>query len=271
MADRGPDTTISGERNVTDLSQFPITARWPAAHPDRIQLYSYPTPNGVKAAIALEEMALPYEAHTVPLGDEYVKSAAFTSLNPNGKIPAIIDPDGPDGTPFGLFESGAILLYLAEKSGRFLGETARERHEIQQWLMFQMGGLGPMMGQANVFYRYMPEKIEAAIQRYQAETARLFGVLDGQLAQSEYLAGDYSIADIANWCWARTAFWSGVDREPFPHLNRWIAQIEDRPAAQAGVKVPVDISELLGGSEAKNKAETFVRGARTIVTTGKDD
>ncbi|GLK53256.1 glutathione S-transferase family protein [Maricaulis virginensis] len=232
-----------------------------------IDLYTAPTPNGWKVSVMLEETGLPYEVHPVDLMKGQQKTPEFLALNPNGRIPVIVDREA-DLT---IFESGAILIYLAEKSGRFMPSDTKQRMAVLQWLMFQMGGLGPMMGQANVFYRYMPEKIETAIQRYQAETARLFGVLDGQLAQNEFLAGDYSIADIANWCWARTAFWSGVDREPFPHLNRWIAQIEDRPAAQAGVKVPVDISELLGGSEAKNKAETFVRGARTIVTTGKDD
>ena len=236
-----------------------------------IRFYFHPTPNPQKISMMLEASGLEYEVLPVDTRKGQQHDPAFRAVNPNGKVPAIVDTDGAGGTEVRVFDSNAILIYLAEKSGRFMPSDTKQRMAVLQWLMFQMGGLGPMMGQANVFYRYMPEKIEAAIQRYQAETARLFGVLNGQLAQNEFLAGDYSIADIANWCWARTAFWSGVDREPFPHLNRWIAQIEDRPAAQAGVKVPVDISELLGGSEAKNKAETFVRGARTIVTTGKDD
>ncbi|GGA20648.1 glutathione S-transferase [Salipiger profundus] len=244
MADRGPDTTISGERNVTDLSQFPITARWPAAHPDRIQLYSYPTPNGVKAAIALEEMALPYEAHTVPLGDEYVKSAAFTSLNPNGKIPAIIDPDGPDGTPFGLFESGAILLYLAEKSGRFLGETARERHEIQQWLMFQMGGTGPMFGQLGFFYKLGGAEIEdpRPRNRYINEARRLLGVVETALDGRDWIAGSYSVADMALAPWLRALDFYGAREvtgwHDHPNCVAYLERFLERPAVRTGLEIP---------------------------------
>ena len=234
-----------------------------------IDLYTAPTPNGWKASVMLEECGLPYEVHSVDLMKGEQKTDAFLKLNPNGRIPVIVDRGGGE---FAVFESGAILIYLAEKTGRFLPSDARRRSEVLQWLMFQMGGLGPMMGQANVFFRYMPEKIEAAIQRYQGEVARLFGVLDHRLADHEYLAGDYSIADMANWCWARTAFWSGVDAEPYPHMRRWIDQIEARPAATRGVKIPFDITELLTGKQAEDDAQdSFAERARSLVNTGKDD
>lgn len=232
-----------------------------------IDLHTAPTPNGWKASVALEELGLPYTVHSVDLMKGEQKTADFLKLNPNGRIPVIVDREADD---FAVFESGAILIYLAEKTGRLLPSDLKGRSRVIQWLMFQMGGLGPMMGQANVFYRYLPEKIPTAIQRYQGETARLLGVLDAHLAGNEYLAGEYSIADIANWCWARTAAWSGVDREPFPHLNRWLAQIAERPAAQAGIKVPFDISALLGGTEGK-EAESFAEQARTMVNTGKSE
>lgn len=230
-----------------------------------IDLFTAPTPNGWKASVMLEELGLPYTVHSIDLMKGEQKDPAFLKLNPNGRIPVIVDREADD---FAVFESGAILIYLAEKTGRLLPADIKGRSRVLQWLMFQMGGLGPMMGQANVFYRYLPEKIETAISRYQGETARLLGVLDGQLADNEYLAGEYSIADIANWCWARTAAWSGVDRAPFPHLNRWIEQIGERPAAQAGIKVPFDISALLGGTEGKD-ARNFAEQARTMVNTGK--
>ena len=233
-----------------------------------IDLYTAPTPNGWKASVMLEETGLDYTVHAIDLMKGEQKAADFLKLNPNGRIPVIVDRQADD---FAVFESGAILVYLAEKTGRFLPADAKGRSRVMQWLMFQMGGLGPMMGQANVFYRYMPEKIETAIQRYQGETARLFSVLDGHLAHHEYLAGDYSIADMANWCWARTAFWSGVDRAPYTHMNRWIEAIEARPAAQAGIKIPFDISEMLGGDKETGKADTFAQQARTIVNTGKED
>lgn len=233
-----------------------------------IDLYTAPTPNGWKASVMLEECGLPYEVHTVDLMKGEQKADSFLKLNPNGRIPVIVDRDAND---FTVFESGAILIYLAEKTGKFLPADAKSRSQVMQWLMFQMGGLGPMMGQANVFFRYMPEKIDVAINRYQGEVSRLFGVLDRRLADHEYLAGAYSIADMANWCWARTAFWSGVDTAPFVHMNRWIAAIDARPAALKGVKIPFDITELLTGQgEDKSASETFAENARTLVNTGKD-
>lgn len=232
-----------------------------------IDLYTAPTPNGWKASVMLEEVGLGYKVHHIDLMKGEQKLPEFLRLNPNGRIPALVDREADD---FAVFESGAILVYLAEKTGRLLPADAKGRSRVMQWLMFQMGGLGPMMGQANVFYRYLPEKIETAIRRYQGETARLFGVLDGHLADREYLAGEYSIADIANWCWARTAFWSGVDRAPFENMNRWIDVIEARPAAQAGIKVPVDLSEMLGGDSRTGKADAFAKQARTIVNTGEE-
>lgn len=184
------------------LSDFPITTRWAPTRPDVIQLYSFPTPNGIKVSLALEEMGLDYEAHTVTLADADVKSSEFLSLNPNNKIPAIIDPNGPDG-PIGLFESGAILLYLSDKSGKFGGETARERAVITQWLMWQMGGLGPMFGQMGFFVRYAGSAIEdpRPRQRYVDEATRLLGVLEKELATRDWIAGAYSIADMAIGPW----------------------------------------------------------------------
>jgi glutathione S-transferase len=233
-----------------------------------IDLYTAPTPNGWKASVMLEECGLAYEVHTIDLMKNEQKADSFLKLNPNGRIPVIVDRDAHD---FAVFESGAILIYLAEKTGQFLPADAKSRSQVMQWLMFQMGGLGPMMGQANVFFRYMPEKIDVAINRYQGEVSRLFGVLDARLADHEYLAGAYSIADMANWCWARTAFWSGVDTTPFTHMNRWIAAIEARPAALKGVKIPFDITELLTGQgEGKSAADTFAENARSMVNTGKE-
>lgn len=235
-----------------------------------IDLYTSATPNGWKASVTLEELGLPYQVHAIDLMKAEQKTPEFLAMNPNGRIPVILDRDADD---FTVFESGAIMIYLAEKSGRLLPADAKGRSRVIQWLMFQMGGLGPMMGQANVFYRYMPEKIEVAIKRYQGESARLLGVLNDRLEGHEYLAGDYSIADIANWCWARTAAWSGVELEPFTHLRRWIDQIAERPAAQAGIKVPYDLAEMLAktkGSETDSAADRFAKGARTIVNTGED-
>lgn len=200
-----------------------------------ISLYTAATPNGYKASVALEEMALPYDVVAVDLGKGEQKTPAFLALNPNGRVPVLVD----DG--FAIFESGAILIYLAEKTGLLMPADTQGRSRVIQWLMFQMGGIGPMMGQANVFYRYFPEKIPAAIARYQGEGRRLFAVLDAQLAEHEFLAGDYSIADIANWCWVRTAKWSGIDLAGLPHLQRWIAAIAERPAVQRGVAVPETI------------------------------
>jgi len=198
-----------------------------------ITLYTAATPNGWKVSIALEEMGLPYDVRVIDFASNEQKSDWYLKINPNGRIPALSD----DG--FELFESGAILVYLAEKTGRFLPREARGRSRVLQWLMFQMSGVGPMMGQANVFLRYFPERIEAAIDRYQREVGRLFGVLDRQLADSEYIAGDYSIADIALWPWVSGYEWSGVSIDEFEHLQRWLALVGARPAVQAGRDVPI--------------------------------
>jgi GSH-dependent disulfide-bond oxidoreductase len=224
-----------------------------------IDLYTAPTPNGWKASITLEELGLPYEVHVVNLmaGDQ--KNPEYLKLNPNGRIPTIADRDE-DG--FAVFESGAIMIYLAEKTGRLLPTDRRGRSRVIQWLMFQMGGIGPMMGQANVFYRYFPEKIQPAIDRYQNECRRLFEVLDGRLAESEWLAGDYSIADIANWSWVRTHRWSGVSIDGLEHLQRWLAAMKARPACRRGVDVPFPLPAL--EDDAKD-AEAFAKGAATIL------
>jgi GST-like protein len=206
-----------------------------------IELYTAPTPNGWKISIALEELGLPYNAHLIDILKGVQKEPWFLAINPNGRIPAIIDRDADD---FGVFESGAILIYLAEKTGRLMPTDAKRRSLVLQWLMFQMGGVGPMMGQANVFFRYFPEKIRPAIERYQNEVKRLFGVLDGHLKNHEYLADDYSIADIANWSWVRTHNWSGVAIDDSPHLKRWLDAIAARPAAQKGITVPFEITTM---------------------------
>ena len=225
-----------------------------------LELYTAATPNGYKASVALEELGLPYEVRPINLSTLEQKTPAFLAINPNGRVPALVD----DG--FAVFESGAILMYLAEKTGQLMPADAKGRSRVVQWLMFQMGGVGPMMGQANVFFRYWPEKLQPVIDRYQGETRRLFGVLEGQLAQHEYLAGDYSIADIAHWCWVRSHSWSGVDIEPFPNLKRWVDAIAARPAAQRGITVPVPQRVV---TEADQKE--FVEHARKIVTSGKPD
>jgi glutathione S-transferase len=227
-----------------------------------IDLYTSSTPNGWKASVALEELALPYEVHAVSLSKGEQKTPEFLRINPNGRIPAIVDRDEGD---FAVFESGAILIYLAEKTGRLMPTDVKGRSRVIQWLMFQMGGIGPMMGQANVFFRYWPEKIQPAIDRYQHESRRLFEVLNGRLSESEYLAGDYSIADIANWCWVRTHPWSGVSVDGLDHLQRWLDAIGERPAVQAGVKVPVDMAALRKGDG--EGAKQVVESARSIVQT----
>jgi len=224
-----------------------------------ITLYTAATPNGHKASIMLEETALEYRVHPLALDRGEQKQDWYLQINPNGRIPAIIDHDADD---FAVFESGAILFYLAEKSGLFLPpempENAKVRSLVLQWLMFQMGGLGPMMGQANVFYKYAQEKIPYAIERYQKETRRLLEVLDTRLADNEYLAGAYSIADIANFAWARTANWSGVESRDLEHLSRWIEAIRARPAVQRGLDVPA--RDQLGESEG-----AFIESARQMV------
>ena len=226
-------------------------------------LYTAPTPNGWKASVALEELGLPYQVHAIDLLSGAQRAPDYLAINPNGRIPAIVDHEADD---FAVFESGAILIYLAEKTGQLMPADARGRSRVLQWLMFQMGGIGPMMGQANVFHRYFPEKIQVVIDRYQGESGRLFGVLDRQLADHEWLAGDYSIADIANWCWVRTHKWSGVDIGPFEHLQRWVAAIAARPAAQAGIKVPFDLEAMMAAT--RGGAETFARGGQTLVNMG---
>ena len=230
-----------------------------------IELYTAPTPNGYKASIALEEMKIPYNVHTIDLREGDQKKPEFLSICPNGRIPAIVDTDEDN---LAVFESGAIMIYLAEKSGKFLPTDVRGRSRAIQWLMFQMGGIGPMMGQANVFFRYFPEKIQPAIDRYQTEGRRLFEVLDKQLGENEFLAGDYSIADMANWSWVRTHGWSGIDIEGLDNLSRWMGAIKERPAALRGVKVPVDIAELMDAKREED-AQEFSRNAREMVLGAK--
>ncbi|HLY78312.1 MAG TPA: glutathione S-transferase N-terminal domain-containing protein [Caulobacteraceae bacterium] len=220
-----------------------------------IELFTAPTPNGWKISIALEEMALPYTVRPMSLSDNEQKQDWYVALNPNGRIPTIIDHDNDD---FVVFESGAILIYLAEKSGKLLPTDAKGRSRVIQWLMFQMGGIGPMMGQANVFYRYAPEKIPYAIDRYQREVLRLLGVLDRRLAAEEFLAGEYSIADIATWAWVRGYAWSGVTLDGLPHVQRWLDQIAARPAVQRGKDVPV-------APEVAERQEQTVDTARNML------
>jgi len=228
-----------------------------------IDLYTAATPNGHKISIALEELALPYTLHALDLASGEQKEPWFLAINPNGRIPAIVDRAEDD---FAVFESGAILLYLAEKTGRLLPHDARGRSRVVQWLMFQMGGIGPMMGQANVFFRYFPEKIQPAIDRYQGECRRLFRVLDGHLREHEYLAGDYSIADIANWAWVRTHRWSGVDIDDLPRLGRWRDQIRSRPAVQKGIAAPPSAIDRDADDE---QAQKFAAEARRMVEMGQ--
>jgi len=208
-----------------------------------IELFTAATPNGWKVAITLEELAIPYTVRALKLSSGEQKESWYTALNPNGKIPTIVDHAAND---FVVFESGAIQIYLAERSGALIGTTPQQRSQVVQWLMFQMGGVGPMMGQAAVFLRYAPEKIPFAIERYQREVRRLFEVLDRRLQVAEFLAGSYSIADIANWCWTHTHAFVGVDVDGLTHLQRWMTQIADRPAVQRGKAVPesVDLSQL---------------------------
>lgn len=203
-----------------------------------IEVYSWATPNGHKVHVMLEECGLPYRVHAVDIGAGAQFEADFLAISPNNKIPAITDPDGPDGAPISLFESGAILLYLAGKTGRFLPAGTRERYEVLQWLMFQMGGVGPMLGQAHHFRIYAPQKIDYAIERYTNEARRLYGVMDRQLARHRYIAGaEYSIADIAIFPWLRSWKNQGIDWNDHPHLKGWFDEIAGRPAVQRGVEV----------------------------------
>jgi GSH-dependent disulfide-bond oxidoreductase len=229
---------------MADLSAFPITARWPAANPDVIQLYSYPTPNGIKVSTMLEEIGLAYEPHLVTLSDADVKSPAFLSLNPNNKIPAIIDPDGPDGRPIGLFESGAILIYLAEKTGKLIGTTPEEKYRIIQWVMFQMGGVGPMFGQLGFFVKFAGAKVEDPVprERYIGEAKRLLAVVDGALEGKEWIAGEYSIADIALAPWLNALEFYGakplVGWDDLRNVPAYVERFWARPAAAAARNIP---------------------------------
>lgn len=231
---------------MTDLSDFPITQRWPAEHPDRIQLYSLPTPNGVKASIMLEETGLAYEPHLVDFGTDDQKSPAFVSLNPNGKIPAMIDPDGPGGQPLALFESGAILLYLAEKTGKFMPADPAGRWAAIQWVMFQMGGVGPMFGQLGFFNKFAGKDWEdkRPLGRYVAESKRLLGVMDGVLAGKGWFLGDaYTIADISMLGWVRNliGFYEAreiVGFDDFKNVAAWLERGLARPAVQRGLTIP---------------------------------
>ena len=200
-----------------------------------IDLYTARTPNGFKASVMLEEIGLQYTTHAIDIFGGEQKKDWFLKINPNGRIPAIVDREADD---FAVFESGAILIYLAEKTGRLMATDVKQRSVTLQWLMFQMAGVGPMMGQSNVFFRYFPEKIQPAIDRYQHESRRLFEVLDARLGESEWLARDYSIADIANWCWVRIHEWSGVSVDGLANLQRWVAAMDARPACQRGIGVP---------------------------------
>ncbi len=230
---------------MPDLSAFPVTARWPATHPERLQLYSLPTPNGVKVSIMLEEIGLPYEPHLVRFESNDQTSPEFMSLNPNNKIPAILDPDGPGGKPLALFESGAILVYLAEKTGRLMSSDAARRYETLQWLMWQMGGVGPMFGQLGFFHKFAGKDYEdkRPRDRYVAETKRLLGVLDRRLADRDWLAGDYSIADVATFPWVNNlvTFYGARELVGFDdhrHVGRALAAFLERPPVQRGLEIP---------------------------------
>ena len=231
---------------TASLSAFPITQKWPARHPDRIQLYSLPTPNGVKVSILLEEAGMPYEPHLVRFDASEQLSPEFLSLNPNNKIPAILDPNGPDGQPLALFESGAILIYLAEKSGRFMPADAAGRYETIQWLMFQMGGIGPMFGQVGFFHKFAGKDFDdkRPRDRYVAESKRLLRVLDERLASRAWIMGEaYSIADIATFPWVNNliGFYDAgglVGIADFPHVMRALNAFLARPAVVRGLKSP---------------------------------
>ncbi|THH36818.1 glutathione S-transferase [Aliishimia ponticola] len=229
---------------MSTLSDFPITRKWPPANPDIIQLYAFPTPNGVKVSIMLEELGLPYEAHRVTLSDADVKSPEFLSLNPNNKIPALIDPHGPDGAPIGLFESGAILIYLAEKTGKLTGKTGADKAKAIQWLMFQMGGVGPMFGQLGYFHKFAGREIEdpRPRERFITEAKRLLAVIEGALDGQDWIAGEYSIADIALAPWLNALEYYGtkdlVGWTDYPRTMAYLARFLERPAVKAGMNTP---------------------------------
>jgi GST-like protein len=231
---------------MPDLSEFPITARWPAQHPDRLQLYSLPTPNGVKVSIMLEEIGLPYEPHAIDIGKNETFTPEYLSLNPNGKIPAIIDPDGPDGAPLGLFESGAILQYLAEKTRMLLPADAARRYQTIQWVHFQMSAIGPMFGQVGYFHKFAGREItdKRPLQRYVAESKRLLGVLERQLDGRQWIMGEeYTIADISMLGWVRNliGFYGAgelVGFDAFTGVSAWLERGLARPAVQRGLEIP---------------------------------
>lgn len=231
---------------MTDLSGFQVATRWPARDIDRLQLYSFPTPNGVKISIALEELGLPYEAHLIDITKNETWTDHFLSLNPNGKIPAIVDPDGPGGKPLALFESGAILLYLAEKADRLIPADSARRYETIQWVFFQMAGVGPMFGQLGFFYKFAGKEIEdkRPLDRYANESKRLMGVLEGRLKGRQWIMGDeYTIADIATFPWVRTLrdFYQADDLiglSDFPETIEWLERCLARPASQKGLTIP---------------------------------
>jgi GST-like protein len=221
-----------------------------------IDLYYWPTPNGHKIPIMLEEIGMPYKVCPVNMlrGEQF--KPAFLKINPNNKIPAIVDRDGPGGKPFTLFESGAILQYLAEKSGQFMPREMRARYLVLQWLMFQVAGVGPMFGQCGHFLGYAPKKIPYAIDRYRNETLRLYGVMERKLKRAKYLGGDYSIADMATWPWVRVRWLHKIDIDEFPHVKRWYEAIEQRPAVQRGVAVLAEQMKI-GNPDAKARAALF--------------
>lgn len=231
---------------MSSIAAYPITRKWPAQHPDRLQLYSLPTPNGVKVSIMLEETALPYEAHLVSFERNEQNSPEFLSLNPNNKIPAILDPNGPDGHPIALFESGAILIYLAEKTGQLLTRNPAQRYQTLQWLMFQMGGIGPMFGQVGFFHKFAGREYEdkRPRDRYISESRRLLGVLEQHLQDKDWMLGNtYSIADIAIWPWVRNliGFYGAGDLvgiTDFANVQRVLTQFLERPAVQRGLLIP---------------------------------
>ena len=231
---------------MTDLSAFPIATRWKPRHPDRIQLYSFPTPNGVKVSIALEELGLPYEPHPVDILKNESWTPEFLSLNPNGKIPAIIDPNGPGGKPIGLFESGAILLYLADKTGKLIPADPARRYEAIEWVFFQMSGIGPIFGQVGFFHKFAGRDIadKRPLNRYVDETKRLLGVMDTRLkGRKWFMDDDYTIADIAHAGWVRNliGFYEArdiVEFDNFPNVEAWLNRVLERPAVQKGLTIP---------------------------------
>lgn len=231
---------------MIDQTQFPIVKRWPAQHPERLQLYSLPTPNGVKVSIMLEEIGLPYEPHLIDIGKNETWTPEFLSLNPNGKIPSILDPDGPDGKPLALFESGAILLYLAEKTGKFLPQDPARRYETIQWVFFQMAAVGPMFGQLGFFHKFAGREYEdkRPLERYKNESKRLLGVLESRLEGRDWIMGqDYTIADISLLGWVRNliGFYEArelVEFDSFPRVGQWLERGLARPAVQRGLNIP---------------------------------